>query len=227
MTESTLTRREALARAGKVAVGSALLTVPLGTVLARRAEASHGCAESVQDIISIAAVAEALATTFYYRAAVSGVVGGRETRYLRAALGQEKHHLDLLRGAGAAAPPSTFFFNPNTFVNKPAFTAVLDALETAFIGAYAAAIQRFCELDRGDLAKLASRILGVESEHRVLGRGIAGVDPPNNLLLERAPYNCVSEAANDLAPFLSAGDGRRAFNMPTDAQIRAIVIPSQ
>ncbi len=227
MVESGLTRREALKRAGTIAVGGTLLAGTLGAVLATESEAAPGCGESVRDIVSIAAVAEALAVTFYYQGIIKQPVGGRERRYLMAALGQEKNHLDLLRGAGAAQPPNRFFFDPRTFESKTAFTNVLDALETAFIGAYAAGIDQFAELGRGDLAKLSARILGVESEHRVLGRDFAGVSPPNNLLLEKAPFTCVSEAATALAPFLSDGPNRNAFNMPTDAQIRSNTISSQ
>lgn len=228
MVEKGLTRRDALARAGKVAFGGALLAVPLGGVIAKPAEASHGCAESVQDIIDIAAVAEALATTFYYYGVtrrVGTLLDEDDLDYFRAALAQEKNHLDLLRNAGAAPPPRTFFFDPATFGSVKEFTRVLLALETAFIGAYAAAVQRFGELGRSDLARLAARILGIEAEHRVLGRDVAGTSPPNNLCLERAPYKCVSGAADDLAPFLSKGPGRRAFRMPSEAKITAEAIP--
>jgi len=229
------TRRGFLTGSAKLLGGGALaLALGGGTALAHeqaaQATASPGCAESVQDIISIAAIAEALATTFYYNG-VTRRVGRRLDKddlvYFKAALAQEKDHLDLLVGSGAAAPPSTFYFEKGTFSGVEKFTTVLLALETAFIGAYAAAIERFCELDRGDLAKLASRILGVEAEHRALGRDVAGFRVPNNLCLERAPFTCVSEAADALAPFLSAGSGKIGFEMPTDAQIEAKSIPCE
>jgi hypothetical protein len=182
----------------------------------------------VQDIISIAAVAEALATTFYYNGVtrrVGRLLEEDDLVYFKAALAQEKDHLDLLVGAGATPPPRTFYFAEGTFASVEEFTTVLLALEKAFIGAYAAAIERFCELGEGGLAKLASRILGVEAEHRALGRDVAGKRVPNNLCLERAPFTCVSEAADALAPFLSEGPGRNAFRMPSDAQIEANWIP--
>jgi Ferritin-like domain len=182
----------------------------------------------MQEIVTIAAVAEALATTFYYNGVTRRV--GRQLDeadlvYFKAALAQEKDHLDLLVGAGASAPPDTFYFQEGTFSGVEEFTTVLLALEKAFIGAYAAAIERFCQLGEGGLAKLASRILGVEAEHRALGRDVAGKRVPNNLCLERAPFTCVSEATEALAPFLSDGPGRTAFRMPTDAQIEANWIP--
>ncbi len=227
MDEPILTRREALAKAGKVATTGVLLAGPLG-VLAGPAGAESGCHESVKKIFNIAAVAEALAVTFYYNA-VTGKVGTLiepdQLDYLKAALAEEKHHLDLLRAAGAAKPPDEFFFQPDTFKDVGDFTDVLDALETAFIGAYAAAINRFCQLDRADLAELAARILGIEAEHRVLGRDIAGKTPANNLCLERTPFKCVSEAALALGPFLSTGKGKKGYRLPSDAQIKKHSIP--
>jgi len=229
MDEANLTRRDALARAGKVALGSALLAGPLGAAaLAEPAKATTGCHESTKEIISIAAVAEALAVTFYYNGItrkVGTLITDEQLDYLRAALAQEKHHLELLRGAGAAQPPHTFYFDPATFMQVKHFTDVLNTLEIAFIGAYAAAIHRFCQLDRADLAELASRILGIEAEHRVLGRDIAGASPPNNLCLEKTPFECVSDAAKALAPFLKGGDGKSAFKQPSDAQVKAKAIP--
>jgi hypothetical protein len=171
-----------------------------------------------------------LAVTFYYKGItrkVGTLIDNEQLDYLKAALAQEKHHLDLQRSAGAAEPPHTFYFHPSTFKQVKQFTNVLDVLETAFIGAYAAAVHRFCQLDRADLAELASRILGIEAEHRVLGRDIAGASPPNNLCLEKAPFKCVSEAANALSPFLSAGNGKSTFKQPSNAQIKAKAIPCE
>lgn len=226
---SMSTRRGFLIGSAKLLGGGALaMALGGGTALAQEAPPQAGCAESVEDIISIAAVAEALATTFYYHG-ITRRVGKRlsdeDLRYFRAALAQEKEHLDLLVGAGAATPPDTFYFESGTFMNVSRFTSTLDALETAFIGAYAAAIERFCALGRGDLAKLASQILGIEAEHRVLGREVAGKRVPNDLCLEKVPFTCVSEAADALGPFLQPGPGRFALALPTDAQISARAIP--
>ncbi len=50
----------------------------------------------------------------------------------------------------------------------------------------AVVIKWFYELlGEGGLAKLASRILSVEAEHRTLGGDVAGKRVPNNLCLER------------------------------------------
>jgi len=227
--EGLSSRRGFLASSAALLGGGALLAV-LPKAAGAQDTGSIGCAESVQQIVTIAAVAEALATTFYYNGVTRRVgkqLDEADLVYFKAALAQEKDHLDLLVGAGASPPPSTFYFENGTFRGVEEFTAVLLALEEAFIGAYAAAIERFCQLNRGDLAKLASRILGVEAEHRALGRDVAGERVPNNLCLERAPFTCVSEAVDALAPFLSDGPGKTAFKMPTDAQIEANWIPCE
>jgi hypothetical protein len=222
-----LTRRTVLVRA---AAGGTLLVTPVGAALARPSAArAAACSESVGDIVSIAAVAEALATTFYFhgvRGRIPTLIEADDLSYLKAALSEEKAHLDLLLGAGAAAPPATFYFTASTFSDLGTFTSTLDALETAFIGAYAAAVQRFCDLSQGDLAKLASRILGVEAEHRVLGRVITGALPPNNLCLESdAGFSCVSDAVAPLTPFLTAGNGRTAFDLPAAGAIASAAAP--
>src|SRR5215210_8409563 len=151
--EGLSSRRGFLASSAALLGGGALLAVLPGVANAQGtgSTGSIGCAESVEDIVTIAAVAEALATTFYYNG-VTRRVGRRldaaDLVYFKAALAQEKDHLDLLLGAGARKDdvPGTFYFQEGTFSGVEEFTTVLLALEEAFIGAYAAAIERFCQL---------------------------------------------------------------------------------
>ena len=163
------------------------------------------CQESAQTLLDIAATAEALGITFYY-GAIQGRVFGRLSRerqwYFQAALDEERNHLLFLRANGAAAPPTSFHFPAGVFDDLPACLALLDTLENAFIGAYLVAIQRLTQLGQPLLAQTAAQILGVEAEHRILGRIIAGAAPANDLTLERAPYGCLAEVAAALAPFL-------------------------
>ena len=61
-------------------------------------------------------------------------------------------------------------------------------------------------------AKVAGTILGVESEHRVLGRVISNTNPANNLAYEQtdgltAVYNGPNSAVAALTPFLTASTG--------------------
>ena len=61
-------------------------------------------------------------------------------------------------------------------------------------------------------AKVAASILGVESEHRVLGRVIGNSNPANNLAYEQtdglnAVYNGPNSAVAALTPFLTSSTG--------------------
>lgn len=152
--------------------------------------------------------------------------------YLQAALTQEISHADLFRSllgisSPAADPVQTFYFPAGSFDTLSAFTGLLDALENAFIGAYLNAIQEFAaksaHVDDGDgnrysaeqldyFAKVSATIMGVEAEHRVLGRVISNTNPANNLAYEQtdglnAVYNGPKSAVAALTPFLSPSTG--------------------
>ena len=159
--------------------------------------------------------------------------------YLRAALTQELQHAALFRSllgipVSTQDPVQTFYFPAGAFDSLPAFTGLLDALENAFIGAYLNAIQEFAaksaNAHRGDgawrepadraytkeqldyFAKVAASIMGIEAEHRVLGRVISGTDPANNLNYEstdglNAVYNGAHSAVAALTPFLTPATG--------------------
>ncbi len=152
--------------------------------------------------------------------------------YLQAALTEEIAHADLFRSllgiSGPAADPvQTFYFPAGSFDTLAAFTGLLDALENAFIGAYLNAIQEFsvksAHVDDGDgnkytaeqldyFAKVAASIMGIEAEHRVLGRVISNSNPANNLAYEQtdglnAVYNGPKSAVAALTPFLTPSTG--------------------
>ena len=159
--------------------------------------------------------------------------------YVRAALTEEIAHGALLRsllGSTDASkdPYQTFYFPAGTFDTLPAFTGLLDALENAFIGAYLNAIQEFAtkaarkragqalEADQAYtadqleyFAKVSATIMGVEAEHRVLGRVISNSNPANNLLYEQtdgldAVYHGPYSAVAALTPFLTPSTGPAA-----------------
>ena len=158
--------------------------------------------------------------------------------YVRAALTEEISHANLFRSLlgipnAAKDPVQTFYFPTGTFDTLGAFTGLLDALENAFIGAYLNAIQEFATKaarqavrssdDRDDyqkytaeqleyFAKVAASIMGVEAEHRVLGRVISNSNPANNVAYEKtdglnAVYNGPKSAVAALTPFLTPSTG--------------------
>ena len=161
--------------------------------------------------------------------------------YIRAALTEEISHANLFRSllgisSAAADPVQTFYFPAGTFNTLGAFTGLLDALENAFIGAYLNAIQEFAAKSaalrgRNDsshkdddsdtrytgaqldyFAKVSGSIMGIECEHRVLGRVISNSNPANNLNYEQtdglnAVYNGPNSAVAALTPFLTPSTG--------------------
>jgi len=160
--------------------------------------------------------------------------------YLQAALSEEISHANLFRSLLAIAEPGddpvqTFYFPAGSFDTLAAFLGLLNALENAFIGAYLNAIQEFSvksEIRRNDwngrhgsdddanytagqldyFAKVAASILGIEAEHRVLGRVIGNSNPANNLAYEQtgglnAVYNGPNSAVAALTPFLTSSTG--------------------
>ena len=118
-------------------------------------------------------------------------------------------------GDAAAGVPQTFYYPTGTFTSLTGFLPVLLALETAFIGAYMTAVEEFASMAAGYngfsstqanpavtgsnltqanlilYAKVASAILGVESEHRALVRGIPSVTlgSPNYANINLIPAN--------------------------------------
>jgi hypothetical protein len=161
--------------------------------------------------------------------------------YVQAALSEEIAHADLFRtllgiSGPSADPVQTFYFPSDAFSTLSDFTGLLNALEDAFIGAYLNAIQEFAskaarvsrdgdgwyyrdsdnkkytseELDY--YAKVSASIMGIEAEHRVLGRVISNTNPANNLAYEQtdglnAVYNGPNSAVAALTPFLTASNG--------------------
>jgi hypothetical protein len=158
--------------------------------------------------------------------------------YIQAALTEEISHANLLRGLlgipkASADPVQTFYFPAGSFDTLAPFVGLLDALENAFIGAYLNAIQEFAKKaawmreqqrthQRYDdtyspeqldyLAKVSASIMGIECEHRVLGRVISNSNPANNRNYETtdgiaAVYNGKNSAVVALTPFLTSTTG--------------------
>jgi hypothetical protein len=150
--------------------------------------------------------------------------------YLRAALTEEIAHADLFRAllgiSGPAKDPGqTFYFPSGVFDTLGPFIATLEALENAFIGAYLNAIVEFARMATAAgkvtnytweqlayYSEVAGSILGVESEHRVLGRVISNSNPANNRNYEAVDgiysvYNGPHSAVVALTPFLTASTG--------------------
>jgi Ferritin-like domain len=107
--------------------------------------------------------------------------------YFNAALNQETSHLGTLQSLHLSFPFSEFSFPAGTFDNASNMLAFGEQLEDVFIGAYLGAVKAAA----GDfdalgtfVAEAAAQIMGIECEHRVLIRDIAGANPPNDRFYE-------------------------------------------
>jgi hypothetical protein len=167
----------------------------------------------------------------------------------------------LLKISGpSTSPVQTFYFPAGTFDNlttsdgkTPSFIGTLEALENAFIGAYLTAVRAFAYMaaqtgaDRGTyyvlngstlgsdslgyFAQVAAAIMGVECEHRALGRDIAGLAPADNLYYEGTDgldgvYNGPNSAVVALTPFLTPSNGAAYQLSDAVSNLGTLVLPS-
>jgi hypothetical protein len=265
----TMQRRSFVSRAGMFGLTAAAAAFLPGTPL--RADFDDNDSDNLskdtaQQVFTAALIAEDLASTFYYNGLIGPVImdpnlagpGGSATNvtsagnegnveYFRAALTEEIAHANLLRSligktSSTTDPVQTFYLPTGTFDTLAVFTAVLDALESAFIGAYLNATLEFAQMaadtksrthfqvdptgkrykstDLEYFAQVAASIMGVEAEHRVLGRVVSNTNPANNLIYEQTDglttvYNGKKSAVVALTPFLAPGPGLTAFSLQT------------
>jgi hypothetical protein len=201
----SLIKGAAAGAAGIAVAGAAgAFLLPKGSK-AHASGSSEGPEDSITTILSIAATAEELAVTFYTNGiANAGKLGisGANLDYLIAALVEEQIHLDFLVTSGGTPLTSKFSFpqGNETFEDQGAFIGTLQQLEEAFIAAYLAAISEFAQYGQPRLAQIAGQIMGVEAEHRALGRSISPNLPfANNFAFEPALVESVGDAAQYLA----------------------------
>ena len=221
-----LSRRGLLAAAGALGVGLAL--PPAGRVGARAQEA-----ESVQDILDVAATAEALAVTVLGEALASAEAGGyggplpeAVTAVLRAARAADQAHLDYLRAAGATPLTERFTVpvrssgTPSAVLSDAAtLLSTASVLKGALVAAYLAAARTFAELGEPGLVKVAYQIGAVEAEHRVLAAQVAGIRPANNVAFAAAMFGTVGDAAQALTELGWLGGDGPTIDYPGPGEI--------
>jgi hypothetical protein len=143
--------------------------------------------------------------------------GHRE--YFEAARNQESSHLAVLESLGLSFPFTTFAFPGGSFQSAKAMLAIGEKLEQIFIGAYLGAVKVGAATGTSTgqfVAEAAAQILGIECEHRVLIRDIAGEDPPNDRFYEGDVSSPPSGALGD-------GGARSTVYATGDAAVAALV----
>jgi Ferritin-like domain len=138
--------------------------------------------------------------------------------YFMAAGNQEASHLAVLESLGLTFPYSHFAFPAATFSSAGSMLVIGERLENIFIGAYLGAVKTGASTGTslGALvAEAAAQILGVECEHRVLIRDIAGEDPPNDRFYEgeiaSPPSGAVGDTGTRSTVYPTAGDAVNAL----------------
>jgi ferritin-like protein len=198
----TTTRRAFVSRL-LAASGGAVLAATAGTALLGR-KGNTVYAASDTDILNFgnAAVgAERIGIAFYSNAlglsstfangtndlAKGTLLNDAHRRYFEAARNQETQHLMTLLSLGLSFGATKFGFPAGTFESATTMLAFGEKLESVFIGAYLGAVRVSASVadSLGVLvAELAAQIVGIECEHRVLIRDIAGGNPPNDRFFE-------------------------------------------
>jgi hypothetical protein len=231
-------RRGFIAKGAAAGVGAAVGAGTLDALLPSFAAArghKGGVTKGDLAILGAAQIAEALAVATYTGIIDTAPFFSRleddDQEYFKAARIEEMAHYLLERSVTRKQTPvTTFYFPPRMFSDAQTTLNVLVTLEEAFIAAYLVGVRKFSS---PDLRVTAARIMGIESDHRILARVIApsvaaqdggpiehvtgiqgkaeSVDPPNNNTYERTlRWTKISKAVDALTPFIDKRAADRA-----------------
>jgi hypothetical protein len=203
--------------------------------LAHLARSQNGACESVQDIINIAATAEALAVTAMGGALQSAIDGNldldeEQQQAVAAVRAAERAHYDFLIGAGAE-PLTLEFTLPDEAIVTDVATLVTTVvgLEEAFIAAYMAAAQTFATLGEPDLVAYALQTAAVEGEHRAHMRlyGLLAElyeEHPNNVAFHKGMFTGVGGVAQALTDLGWIGGAGAVLTFPGPGEVDLSII---
>jgi hypothetical protein len=186
------------------AAGTAGIAVIGASAVGLRPATAHaadveGAEATIKQIFSIAATAERLAVTFYsngLKEADDLGLHGAAKAAIEAALIEEQIH-ELFFVANGGVPITSTFSFPHaqaTFENLGLFIQTQQQLEGVFDSAFLAAIKEFAQMGQPRLAQIAGQIATIESEHRALGRYIAGLVPADDWAFTPVLVESVSDA---------------------------------
>ena len=134
--------------------------------------------------------------------------------YFEAAANQEDTHRAVLQSLGLDFSFNVFRFPAGTFDSAAAMLAFGEQLESVFIGAYLGAIKVAASAANTFIAETAAQIVGIECEHRVLIRDIAGENPPNDRFFEGdtgTPSDVLGNTGARSTVYASGGDAVNAL----------------
>jgi len=248
--KNSLSRRQCLTGIATVGAGLSAVSLLSGCSGVSLGGSNGGSLDRV--LLQNGAAMEALATMFYFQVLKSSFYtslsgSARAQAFLAAAYEEELNHYKQYVTDGASAVPSTtnMYFPAGTFTTNQITLNTMITLEDILIAFYLVAVRDF---GSGSAKVFAGQLLGVESEHRVLGRYIASdlgltattgfngsaesVVPPshaaNNLAYERifpGSLDNVNSLAQAVTPYFTAGSaGFSPTAYPFDASVQ--ILPS-
>lgn len=196
--ESASTRRKFVAGAAGALGGLGLLSLP-ATALA---------ANDPQTILNIAATAEVLATIVNTEGARRVSFSSRVTkRNVLDAAYQELDHYNVLTSALGAKPatkkiwiPDALFANEHNLLNGLVFG------DGVFVNAYQIGVTAFGNAGKGQFARYAAEIMGIESVHRALALQSLG-RPGNDQAFASGSTRFFSDINKAVAYLQQAGFG--------------------
>jgi ferritin-like protein len=208
--------------------GGAVLGGAVGTaVLSSNVKVAYAQVDPVTDFGNAAVGAERIGIAFYNNAlgqpspfgvpsdmAKGMLLNSAHRLYFQAAANQEDTHRSVLQSLGLDFPFGVFQFPAGTFNSASAMLAFGEQLESVFIGAYLGAISVAASAANSFIAEAAAQIVGIECEHRVLIRDIAGEDPPNDRFFEGdigASSSTLGNTGTRSTVYAAAGDAVNAL----------------
>lgn len=203
--------RRSLLKTGAVLGGGSLMSFSQLFGIARVFGQDMAADDDLQTIINLASTAELFATTHYLAAINSAADLGLDevqVAYMKAGFLAEQDHLELLKSLGAEPVVTEFYVPSNLFSDIDVFTGTTEVAETAFTGAYLAAVRVFSKsADTTPYAVTCAQIAAVEQTHLALIRQIGKKLANNTSYAQYSLYN-VSSAVPVLQPFLDgSGEG--------------------
>jgi ferritin-like protein len=212
-----------MATGGGMAVGGVLGVATLSS----NSKLALASDDPVTDFGNAAVGAERIGIAFYNNAlgqaspfgapsdlAKGTLLNSAHRLYFQAAANQEDTHRAVLQSLGLDFPFSVFQFPAGTFASASAMLAFGEQLESIFIGAYLGAVKVAASATNSFIAEAAAQIVGVECEHRVLIRDIAGENPPNDRFFEGdigTPSSTLGNTGTRSTVYASAGDAVNAL----------------
>ena len=176
---SAATRRQLMGAAAATIGGLGMLGLVDSAAAkpsARARAANFPTDNTPENILTVAATAEVLATIVNTVGWERGLGGDRKTqRNIKAAAGEELIHYRVLTETLGAKPVTKKIWVPDAvFSNRKAFLSTLEVGDQIFCNAYLIGVAAFGYAALGLQATVAAEFMGVEAVHRALARQSLG-----------------------------------------------------